>query len=133
MTKATTPAAAPVAEPTATPTTPATPATELSAEASRAQFALELKRYTDKFGAADGATYFQAGMSYEAALEKALEKATETTKAAEASKLSAEQRLAAINLGESKPVESGGKPGGDDKTSFSSCFKAATSKANAAA
>ncbi len=113
------------------PATPATTPTEMSADDLRGKFAAELKRYTDKFGAADGATYFSTGLSYEQALEKHVEKLTESAKATEAAKLSAEQKLAALNLGERSAVDSGGqKPEGDTATSFSSCFKAATAAAN---
>lgn len=134
MTKANNPGTPPAADPTpANPTTPPT-ATELSADDHRSKFNAELKRYTDKFGAADGATYFSSGLTYEQALEKALAKRDEETAAEKAARLSAEQKLAAINLGETRPVDSGGKPdGGETKTSFSSCFKAATAKANASA
>jgi hypothetical protein len=131
MTKANNPGTPAAADPTpATPTTPAT-ATEMSADDHRTKFQTELKRYTDKFGAADGATYFSSGCSYEQALEKHVEKLAESAKTAEAAKMTAEQKLAAINLGETRPVDSGGTPGGDTKTTFSSCFKAATEKANA--
>ncbi len=71
----------------------------MSADDLRGKFAAELKRYTDKFGAADGATYFSTGLSYEQALEKHVEKLTESAKATEAAKLSAEQKLAAPKPG----------------------------------
>jgi hypothetical protein len=127
MTK--TPATPPAADPIpATPTTPAT-ATEMSGDF--AKFQAELKRFNDKFGPVDGATYFSAGLTYEQGLEKHADKLAEANKAAEAAKLAAEQKLAAINLGERSPVDSGGKPGDETKTTFSSCFKAATEKAKA--
>jgi hypothetical protein len=126
----------------AAPETPATPATEMSAEqlaavrdAERAKFAAELNRYQDKFGPVDGAEYFSAGLNWEAALEKALEKVTAAQLSAEAAAKAHADRLAAVNLGESTAVDTR-SPGGnaDDatpagKTSFSACFKAATMKA----
>ena len=114
--------------------TPDTKPTEMSADDQRTKFQAELKRYTDKFGAADGATYFSTGLNYEQALEKHVEKLDAASKAAETAKMSAEQKLAALNLGERSAVDSGGKPGegAEGKTTFSTCFKAATEKANAA-
>lgn len=110
----------------------ANPATPTGTDA-RTQFAAELKRFTDKFGAADGATYFSAQMSYEQALETHLAKVTEANKATEAAKLSAEQRLAAVNLGEKTALHTtereGSANGEGAKTSFSTNFQAATKKA----
>lgn len=114
----------------ATPTqTPAVP----PVEDQRTQFAAELKRYTDKFGKADGATYFSDGLSYEQALEQHVSKLDEARKASDAAKLSAEQKLAALNLGETTPVQSGGAKPDEAATSFSTCYKSATEKANAKA
>lgn len=99
------------------------------ADDARTKFAAELKRYTDKFGPADGATYFSDGLSYEAALERHVTKLEEARKASDAAKLSAEQRLAALNLGETSAVQSGGGKPDETKTSFSACFQAATRRA----
>lgn len=62
----------------------------------RSRLMAELKRYMQRFGSADGATYFSAGLSFDAAIERH------------------QKKLAA------------------EKTSFSSCFKAAQQNAAAA-
>lgn len=128
---------APTTPEAAAPTTPEAALPTGSAPDARAQFTAELKRFTDKFGTADGATYFATGLNYEAALDKHLDKLTAANAAAEAAKLSAEQRLQSLNLGESGTLKttegqhaSAGGSTPEGKTSFSSCFKAATQKAN---
>jgi hypothetical protein len=122
------------ADSTPTPATPATPAVPpVDTVDPRTAFQLELKRYNDKFGAADGATYFAAGLTYEQALEQHVAKLEAARQASDAAKLSAEQKLAALNLGETSPVQSGGAKPTEAETSFSTCFKGATKKANQAA
>lgn len=80
-------------------------------------FRSELARYTSRFGAADGAEYFQAGLSYTEALEKALDKQTAATQAAEKQATEAAERLASIQTGETSSVDTG-KPGQANAKTF---------------
>jgi hypothetical protein len=117
-----------------TETTP----TELSAEQVAAteksgfdKAVAAMKKFTDKFGAIDGNTYFAAGLSYEAALEKHVEKLTADKTAEAAAKLALEQRIKSANLGEATELDTKGGGAGsnaDAKPTFGSCFAGATAK-----
>jgi hypothetical protein len=131
-----TPAAATPATP-ATPTVPATPAAvtpmpatpEIPAVQTVAKDQLdaarvELKRYTDKFGA-DGANYFGEGLSFQDAQDRHIGKlsADLTTERARAD--AAEQKLAAaqLSVGEKDPIKTGSAS--QKAVGFDSLFKAA--------
>lgn len=71
----------------------------------------EQQRYVDRFGAVDGVQWFGEGKSYTDALElfagKQAEQIEQLTKALEA----AEEKLAAVDLGEETPLETAGQSG----------------------
>lgn len=90
-----------------------------------------MKKFTDKFGPVDGNTYFAAGLSYEAALEKHVEKLSAANATEAAAKLALEQRIKSANLGEETELDTKGSGGTGDtngKPTFGSCFAAATAK-----
>lgn len=126
-----------------------TTTTQLSAEQTdaRAQVQADLAKFTAKFGATDGVTYFSQNLSFADAMERHLDKLTADHAAAitkltadhtaaitkltadletaNAAKAEAETRLSAAKglLGENKPLETGGKTEGDNKKSFSSMIR----------
>ena len=72
-----------------------------------AEFKAGLAKFTAKFGMEDGAKYFTDGLSYEAALEKHIEKLESGSQAAAKAKSDAEAKLAQLDLGESTGVDTG--------------------------
>lgn len=89
-------------QPASPPAGPAQPAT------SHTDFRAELKRFTDRFGAEAGLKHFNAGTAFESALEAEFTAQQEAHKA-DVATLTAEndelkKKLAAVNLGEGKPV-----------------------------
>lgn len=92
------------------------------------QFRAELGRFTAKFGP-KGAEYFQAGLSWEAALEKHVEELSAERDGAVKAKSEAEQKLAALNLGEREPIQSATAPGNSKATSFDAAMNGARQKA----
>jgi hypothetical protein len=94
----------------------------------RAQFEQEFKaglaRYVTKFGAEDGTKYFTEGVKWEAALELHIGKLEATAKIAIAAKEVAETKLAAMDLGETSPIDTG-KPSEKSAASWDSQFKQA--------
>jgi hypothetical protein len=124
----------------ATPATPATSATPAAAPATattdnksqlaaptREDFQKELKRYTDRFGAADGAEYLSSGLSWEASLEKHAGKLQSSLDAAVKRAEEAESKLQAakLTLGESSGIDTGAKGtnGNSKPTSFQDLVK----------
>ena len=120
-----------------TETTPTALSAEQLAETKKSGFdeaVAAMKKFTDKFGPVDGNTYFAAGLSYEAALEKHVEKLTADKATEAAAKLALEQRIASANLGEATELDTKGGGSGsnaDAKPTFGSCFAAATAKGKA--
>lgn len=126
---------APPSVPLAQPVPPNAPAPPVDAAA---QFLADLKRYTDRFGADDGLSYFVAGLSWEQSLEKALDKATASKQAADVAAAATAAKLAAVNLGEQTAIASTAAsttsaPGPAGKGDFQSNMQAARVKARAAA
>lgn len=116
---------------TASPAGLAAPAAAPAADQA-AQFRADLKRYTDRFGSADGLEYFTAGFSWERSLEKALEKATASKQAADGAAAATAAKLAAVNLGEQTAIASSAgtsQATGSAKTDFHACMQAARAKA----
>jgi hypothetical protein len=97
-----TPPSTPATQMAATPVTqPAIPATPAD---PRAQFAVELKRYTTAFGAENGSKWLAEGKNFEEACELHLA-ATNTQLAARDKEIGElKARLAAVNTGEPEPV-----------------------------
>lgn len=76
-------------------------------ELTREQFAAELKSYTDRFGAENGAKWFSEGKSYTEALEAHCDSLQAQLAAANEATAAAEQKLASLSLGEETAVETG--------------------------
>lgn len=115
-------------------TTPTTP-TELSAEqveaakkAGREETLAAMKKFSDKFGAVNGNAYFAEGLSYEAALERHVEKLSTANASETAAKLALEQRIKSANLGEHTELDTKGGSNANATPTFGSCFAAATLK-----
>lgn len=102
------------------------PSIDLAAERARFEADLRsgLKRFTDKFGAADGATYFSENLSYEAALEKHNAKLETAVAAAQTAAKTAEDKLAKLDLGEATGVDTGSTKG-DKTATWEDIFKPA--------
>lgn len=100
---------------------------------ARSQFQAELKRYQDAFGSSDGATYFSAGDSFEAAAVKHIEtqdkritELEQELKKAVADAAEAKQKFEALSLGETEFDTGAGKGKATKdgkKTSWESLFK----------
>lgn len=65
---------------------------------------IDLKRYMDKFGAAEGAQYFADGLSWEQALEKHCDSLATAKTAAEKAAKDAADKLASMDLGAEGPT-----------------------------
>lgn len=80
----------------------------------------ELKKFTDRFGAADGAIYYGGKLSYEQALEKHVEKLSTAVETESKRAVEAETKLTAakLSLGETGGIDTGAK-GTDGKSSKS--------------
>lgn len=70
----------------------------------RAQFTAELKRFTDKFGAENGAKWFAEGKSYTDALELHAQVLSDQVKAKDEALAAAHQKLSSVDRGEGEPV-----------------------------
>ncbi|GAB5404305.1 MAG: hypothetical protein Aurels2KO_25360 [Aureliella sp.] len=121
-------------EQTASPESKEKPAETPASTDGKSEFELKLDRYTSKFGAEDGVAYLKGGLSYEAALEKHLEKVQAAQHSAESKEKETAQKLASLNLGEQSAVDTGAPSSGEGagKGDFSSNFLAATKKPKAA-
>jgi hypothetical protein len=89
----------------------ATEATKLAAPAAgdnRQQLSDELKKFVDKFGAANGAAWFTAGKSYTEALELHVAAFGEQLKGKDDEIAGLKAKLAAVPRGEDAPVSGGG-------------------------
>lgn len=93
-------------------------------ELTREQFAAELKSYTDRFGAENGAKWFAEGKSYTDALEAHCEDLQSQLAAAKEATKAAEEKLASLSLGEETPVETGAKDQPAKKRTFAQHVKA---------
>lgn len=90
------------------------PATELSEKKNdntpatpvdpRAEFKATLAKFTEKFGAANGAKWAAEGLTYEAALEKHVAELSAQVTAEQGEKKQLAEKLAAIPRGEKEPV-----------------------------
>lgn len=89
---------APDAKPTPAPTT------ELTAADHKASLTAGLKKFTTKFGAENGVTWFTEGKTYEEALELHIAAQTETNKKLTADLEAANTKLANAPQGEAAPV-----------------------------
>lgn len=100
--------------------------TGIDLAAERTKFETELrsglKRFTDKFGMEDGASYFSESLTYEAALEKHSAKLEATVASVTAEKAAVEDKLAKLDLGEDSAVDTGTSKG-KSNTSFESMFR----------
>lgn len=83
----------------AEPTVPSTPPT-----VGREQFAAELKRYTDRFGAENGVTWFNEGKSYDEASDLHIAELQTQLSAERAKVADRDTKLAAVNHGEASAV-----------------------------
>lgn len=100
------------------------PQIDLAAERSKFEAELKsgLKRFTDKFGMEDGASYFSDSLTYEAALEKHNAKLEAAVATANTATKTAEDKLAKLDLGETSGVDTGNRKG-DNATTWESLFK----------
>jgi hypothetical protein len=98
---------------------------DLAAERSKFEAELKsgLKRFTDKFGMEDGASYFTESLTYEAALEKHNAKLEAAVKTAQTATKTAEEKLAKLDLGEQSGIDTGANT--DKKATWESLFKPA--------
>lgn len=97
-----------------TPQTPPSPPAD-----PRAEFTAELKRFTDRFGAENGAKWLAEGKTFAEALELHAQALTDQLKTKDEQLAAANQKLSAVDRGEESPVtfseaagEGEGKPGG---------------------
>lgn len=90
---------------------------------TREQFAAELKSYTDRFGAENGAKWFAEGKSYTEALEAHCDSLKAQLAAANEATAAAEQKLASLSLGEETPVETGATDSAKPKRTFAEHVK----------
>lgn len=103
--------------------------TVVSASTFEAEFRNKLKRYTDRFGAEHGAKYFADALSYEGALEQHCTKLQADLQASFAANEELTKKLAALDLGEKTPVNTGNQSGKDEKTAkFEDNFKSRDAK-----
>lgn len=90
------------------------PANPVQSSYTREDFAAELKRYTDRFGAENGNQWFTDGLSFSDALEKHCETLIARIAELETELASANEKIAAVSLGEATPLDVGvsdsGKP-----------------------
>lgn len=100
----------------------ATPATAAPAVDPRAEFKATLTKFSEKFGAANGAAWAAEGLTYEQALEKHATELASANKKLGEEKNELTTKLAAVPRGEETPVSfntnerhAGGNPAGDSK------------------
>lgn len=107
---------------TPTPATPEIPAVQTVAKDQLDAARVELKRYTDKFGA-DGANYFGEGLSFQDAQDRHIGKLSADLTAERARADAAEQQLAAaqLSVGEKDPIKTGSAS--QKAVGFDSLFK----------
>lgn len=86
------------------------------------QFRAELRRFTDRFGAANAAEFLAAGKTYEESLESYCEQLQAERDAAIAAREEAESRLASLSLGDT-PIETGTTNGPAKKKTFAEHVK----------
>lgn len=89
---------------TETDATKTTTATELTAAQAKANLTAEMKKFTTKFGAENGAKWFTEDKTYEEALELHIDAQAETIKKLTADLEAAETKLANAPKGEADPV-----------------------------
>ncbi|QDT07799.1 hypothetical protein K227x_62270 [Rubripirellula lacrimiformis] len=82
---------------------------------SREDFAAELNRFTERFGAANGAKWFGENKSFSEALELHCDAVQAELTAANEARTVAEEKLASLSLGETDPVETGADDGKESK------------------
>jgi signal peptide peptidase SppA len=115
---------APAVEPKAdvTTTAPAAVSPTVSTPDARG----ELKRYMADFGTEAGAKYFADGLDYSAAQGQHIKSLGEQLAAANTAKAEAESKLASMNTGVAKPIETGAPAKGEKQagTGWNSLFKA---------
>jgi len=102
----------PMTTETTTPETPDTnqPETsEFNKEVAMREFREQLQRFQTEFGNAQGAAWFQEGLSYQEACDR-------HRKQLQAENEQLKQKLAAVELGETEPVTQGGEPETTGKT-----------------
>lgn len=104
----------PVEDPTAMAEQQQTPANEPAEPAiTRESLFAEQKRYVEKFGSDDGVKWFMDGRSFQDALSLFCDKQAERIAALETELSETKAKLASLQLGESKPVET--VPGEESK------------------
>lgn len=97
---------------------------EVTREQLAAEVRAELAKFTSRFGSESGVKWFNEGKSYGEAIELHVDALTEQLKAAkEAAELS-ERKLASIELGEKKPLETAGAEGEKKKVPFAKAVAA---------
>lgn len=129
-TATTTPATTTPATTPATPTVPATTAAAPVQTVAKDQLdaaRVELKRFTDRFGA-EGANYFADGISFADAQGRHIDKLSADLTAERTRADAAEQKLAAaqLSVGETTPVATGSTATQKTAGSFDSLFKPAS-------
>lgn len=95
---------------------------ETPAAPTRADFAADLKRYTDAFGGENGAKWFSEGLDFEAAQGNQIELLNKQLTARDETIKDLEEKLAAIDTGETDAFEASGT-GKEEKKTFASCFR----------
>lgn len=89
--------------------TPEAPKSEAAPAVTRESFAAELKRYTDAFGAENGAKWFGEGKSMIDCYAEHSKTQAAALKAAEDKAAAAESALSQVKLGEVTPASAGGE------------------------
>ncbi len=88
--------------------------------ASRAQFQAELGRFTSKFGAENGVKWFNAGHSYEHALELHVESLSAANVELSAKLKDSQERLSQVSIGVKEPLATAGLSAEGEKKTIGS-------------